>query len=56
VKFIWAESARAELRAIDRETALRILHGLDQYGEFGKGDVRALEGQWQGYLRLRASD
>ena len=28
MRFLWPESARAELRAIDRETAIRILHAL----------------------------
>jgi hypothetical protein len=53
--FIWPESARAELRAIERETAIRILRALDRYGDFGEGDVRALTGQWQGYFRMRRS-
>jgi mRNA-degrading endonuclease RelE of RelBE toxin-antitoxin system len=56
MRFIWPESARAELRAIDRETAIRILRALTQYGESGGGDVKALTGQWQGYYRLRAGD
>ena len=28
---IWSEEARADLRAIDRETALDILHCVDRY-------------------------
>ena len=56
MRFIWPESARAELRAIDREAAIRILHVLTQYGEAGEGDVKALSGQWQGYFRLRVGD
>ena len=56
MKFIWPDSARADLRAIDREMAIRILHGLTEYGESGKGDLKALAGQWQGYFRLRMGD
>ena len=58
MKFVWPESARSELRAIDREMAIRILHALTQYGNtgVGAGDVRALAGQWQGYSRLRVGD
>lgn len=56
MKFIWPESSRAELRAIDREAAIRILHALTQYGESGGGDLKALAGQWQGYFRLRVGD
>jgi hypothetical protein len=33
MKFTWPESAQAELRAIDREIAIRILHALTEYGE-----------------------
>ena len=54
--YIWPESARAELRAIEQETAIRILRALDRYGESGEGDVRALTGQWQGYFRIRVGD
>ena len=54
--FVWLESARAELRAIERETAIRILRALDRYGDSGEGDVRALTGQWQGYFRIRVGD
>jgi mRNA-degrading endonuclease RelE of RelBE toxin-antitoxin system len=56
MKFIWPESARAELRAVDRDAAGRILRALTQYGESGAGDVKALTGQWQSYYRLRVAD
>jgi mRNA-degrading endonuclease RelE of RelBE toxin-antitoxin system len=56
MNFVWPESSRAELRAIDRETANRILRALTLYGESGEGDIRALAGQWQGYFRLRVGD
>ena len=56
MKFIWPDSARSELRAIDRETAVRILHGLTEYFESGKGDLKGLAGEWQGYFRLRIGD
>lgn len=56
MRFIWPDSARSDMRAIDREMAIRILYGLTEYGESGKGDVKALAGQWQGHLRLRIAD
>jgi mRNA interferase RelE/StbE len=56
MKFIWPESARAELRAIDREIAVRILRALTEYGGSGAGDVRALAGHWQGHFRIRLGD
>jgi hypothetical protein len=48
MKFIWPESARAELRGIDRDMAMRILVGLTKYGDSGEGDVKALAGEWLG--------
>jgi mRNA interferase RelE/StbE len=56
VKFAWPESARSELRAIDRQTAIRILHALTEYGDTGTGDLRTLSGEWKGHFRLRVGD
>jgi mRNA interferase RelE/StbE len=56
MRFIWPESARSDLRAIDRNTANRILSGLTEYGQSGTGNVKALAGQWQGHFRLRVGD
>jgi mRNA-degrading endonuclease RelE of RelBE toxin-antitoxin system len=56
MKFIWPESARSELRAISKSDAMRILHSLTEYAEFGKGDLKALAGPWQGYFRLRIGE
>ncbi len=56
MKFIWPDSAKAELRAIDRESAIRILKALTEYGESGIGDVKALAGAWQGHFRIRIGD
>jgi len=56
MKFIWPDSARSDLRAIDREIAVRILRGLTEYGESGKDDLKALAGKWRGYFRLRIGE
>lgn len=56
MKFSWLNSARAELRAIDRANAMRILDALTHYAETGRGDVRALAGEWEGFARLRVGD
>jgi hypothetical protein len=45
MRFVWPESARSDLRAIDREIAIRILHTLTESGESGKGDIKALAGR-----------
>jgi hypothetical protein len=39
--FVWTSSARAELRRIDREMAMRILIALTRFAETGEGDVKA---------------
>jgi len=46
----------AEVRAIERETALRILVALHRYAETGEGDVKPLSGEFEGLLRLRAGN
>jgi mRNA interferase RelE/StbE len=56
VNFVWPDSARSELRAVERQTAIRILQALTEYGDSGVGDVKMLTGQWQGYFRLRVGD
>jgi mRNA interferase RelE/StbE len=56
MKFIWPESARSELRAVDQENAMRILRALTRYGESGEGDIKALSGEWDGNFRLRVGD
>jgi mRNA-degrading endonuclease RelE of RelBE toxin-antitoxin system len=56
VKFVWPEAAKAALRAIDRESAVRILLALTSFAETGNGDIKALEGKWQGASRLRVGD
>ncbi len=48
MKFIWLESARNDLRAVERAMANRILLSLTDYGKFGVGDVKKLTGPWQG--------
>jgi len=56
MKFIWPESVRAELRDLDRDSAMRILLALTRYGESGEGDIKALSGEWKEYFRLRVGD
>jgi hypothetical protein len=55
MKFIWADSARSELRSVDRETAVRILHALTRFADSGEGELKAPKGRWQGHFRLRVS-
>jgi mRNA interferase RelE/StbE len=50
--FLWKPAARAELRRLDRETAMRILLAITRYGSTGEGDVRTLTDR-DGLYRLR---
>jgi mRNA interferase RelE/StbE len=47
--------ARADVRRIDRDTAMRIPTALDRFARTGEGDIKKLEGN-TGELRLRVGD
>jgi mRNA-degrading endonuclease RelE of RelBE toxin-antitoxin system len=49
----WSPQARAQLRSIDPENAMRILRALTKLAETGAGNVKALEGPLAGVMRLR---
>ena len=55
ISIIWSEDARADLRRIDRETALDILHCTDRYLATRSGDVKKLKPPQTGF-RLRCGD
>lgn len=55
-KVVWSEAAKAQLRAIDQATALRILHVLARYLASGVGDVKRLQDVEPAEFRLRAGD
>ena len=52
MKFIWDPAARADLRRLDRDTAMRILLALTRYAEIGEGDVKRMTDR-EGLCRLR---
>lgn len=52
----WTDPARANLRAIDQNTALRILHALARYVATGVGDVKRLQNVEPPQLRLRVGN
>ncbi|HWE83754.1 MAG TPA: type II toxin-antitoxin system RelE/ParE family toxin [Terracidiphilus sp.] len=52
---MWSEEARVHLRAIDRATALDILHCVDRYLGTRSGDVKKLKPPQTGF-RLRCGD
>jgi mRNA-degrading endonuclease RelE of RelBE toxin-antitoxin system len=55
IAVIWSPEARADLRAIDRETAMQILYCLDRYLANRVGDVRKLKPPRTDF-RLRCGD
>jgi mRNA interferase RelE/StbE len=53
----WLDEARADVRRLDRTTALRIFDGILHYARSGGGgDVTALQGDMAGGFRLRHGD
>lgn len=52
---LWSPEARSDLRAIDREAAMRILNCLDRYLANRNGDVKKLKPPFIGF-RLRCGD
>jgi mRNA-degrading endonuclease RelE of RelBE toxin-antitoxin system len=55
IAVIWSPEARGELRNIDREIAIQILHCLDRYLASRTGDVKKLKPPLKGF-RLRCTD
>ncbi len=53
---IWSTEARADIRAIDRDTALRLLKALDRFLKTGAGKAKQLEGFDPPLFRLRVGD
>jgi mRNA interferase RelE/StbE len=53
-RIVWTELARADVRRLDRPTAMRVLAALHRFAESGEGDVKALSGREE--LRLRIGD
>ena len=52
----WKDQAKAQLRAIDQPTALRILHALAHFAATGEGDVKRLQDIEPPEFRLRVGD
>jgi mRNA interferase RelE/StbE len=54
-KIAWSERARADIRRLDRDTAMRVFEALHRFAETDEGDIKKLQGQ-SGELRLRVGD
>lgn len=55
-RVVFSDEARAEVRTIDRTTALRLLKALTRFLETDSGDVKQLEGYEPPMYRLRIGD
>jgi hypothetical protein len=44
-KIAWSESARADIRRLDRDTAMRIFAALHRFAETGEGDIKEAQGR-----------
>lgn len=56
IRIEWSDEARADIRTLDRATAMLIFDGLLRFARTGHGDVKSLQGDFTGRLRLRVGD
>ncbi len=54
-RILFSDQARADVRRLDRDTAMRLLTALHRFAETGEGDLKRLKGEG-GELRLRVGD
>jgi mRNA-degrading endonuclease RelE of RelBE toxin-antitoxin system len=55
ISVVWSPEARADIRAIERETAMQILYCIGRYLTNRNGDVKKLKPPRTGF-RLRCGD
>jgi mRNA-degrading endonuclease RelE of RelBE toxin-antitoxin system len=54
-RIAWTEQAKADIRGLDKVTAMRVLSVLHRFAESGTGDIKSLQGDAE-ELRLRIGD
>jgi mRNA interferase RelE/StbE len=52
----WLDEAAADVRAIDRASAMHLFEGILRFSRTGAGDVNTLRGDMAGAFRLRLGD
>jgi len=52
----WLDEAKADIRALDQATAMRLFEGILRFARTGSGDVSMLHGDLAGAFRLRLGD
>jgi hypothetical protein len=55
-RIAWTDQAKSDIRGIDRQTALNLLHGLARFALIEEGDVKQLQGIEPPEFRLRLGD
>jgi hypothetical protein len=55
IAVVWSPEARRDLRAIDRQTAMQILHCLDRYLTSRAGDLKKLKPPLTGFRPAAAT-
>jgi mRNA interferase RelE/StbE len=55
-KVVLCSKAQADLAALDRSVALRIVNAIYRFGESGAGNIKALHGTHPPEFRLRVGD
>jgi mRNA interferase RelE/StbE len=52
----WLDDAKADVRALDQPTAMRLFEGILRFSRTGAADVNTLHGDLAGAFRLRLGD
>jgi mRNA-degrading endonuclease RelE of RelBE toxin-antitoxin system len=52
----WLDEAKADIRRLDRATAMRVFDGILHHARTGGGNVEPLHGDMTGSFRLRLGD
>ena len=52
----WFDEAKADIRALDQPTAMRLFEGILRFARAGAGNVNTLHGDMAGAFRLRLGD
>jgi mRNA-degrading endonuclease RelE of RelBE toxin-antitoxin system len=53
-RIVWTEAAKADVRALDKPTAMRVLSALHRFAESGVGDVKARIGDYRLFFTYSA--
>ena len=55
-RIVWSTQAKADIRCVEKITALQILKTLARYAQTGEGNIKRLQGIEPPLIRLRAQD